>query len=270
MIRTFHLDSPGILNITSDSNVPLYNLLSNQFVLASRSLAAHSSWQFADYAYDEDNNYKYFAVDGSEWVKFDSNELNITRDFNSLDGDYTVTIDRDFDFLNGSLSIWPVSIWSSQIDFNNIPTTSYQDGTAFITTGGIEIGPQIPTYTSSIDYYAWRTGYKVDPEEYYDDHGVFANSKLTISSGSIPNENVTSINKIIKIDSVAPDYFDKDGNSISGIDYNLGHQIQSDGIYNSNKRTGFKIGDNQYVNIGDATATPLMYGGFYPSRKGVN
>lgn len=268
MIRKF--STFGVINIKNVTPA-LYSLTDNQFTITSRSLSPHSSWQYYTYAYDDSTGYKYFAVDPVDWVRFDNEQLNIVRDFNNDDGNYTVTVDKDFNFSNKSSApdFYPVGIFKTQENDDDLFSNA-GEGSSFITNAGIEKGPQTINWNDSSKYFAWLTAFKVDNVDFFDNHGLFANSKLTKSSGTIPNARVTPITKIIRINSVSPDYFDYDGNAIEGLNYNLGHQILSDGIYNSNEKTGFKIGDNQYVNISDATGTSLMYGKFYPTNKGVN
>ncbi|WP_129045611.1 hypothetical protein [Companilactobacillus metriopterae] len=265
MIRRFSFK--GVFS-TQSTVADLYILSGNTFAQNGRSLGTFTSWQSQEYAYDELTGYKYFKVDGTEWARLDKPGQNIVSDFDSSDGNYTVTVNRDFDYLGPNRQFTPYVVDRYQ-QLSSAKGLDVADGSSFVTKTGIEMYSG-STNSNGVGTKKFQTGFKVDSSYFYSMNHVFPNSKLTSSSGSLPGGNVTPITKIINVNSVAPDYFDYNGNAITGLHYNLGHQILSDGIYTTNGRTGYKIGNNQYININDATGTSLMYGQFFPTRKGVN
>ncbi|KRK90534.1 hypothetical protein [Companilactobacillus futsaii] len=263
MIRRFN--SNGIFS-TQENIIDLYILNGNTFVKNGNTLGSHTAWKYQEYAYDESLKRKFFKVDNTEWACLEKQNQNIKVDFDNSDGNYTVIIDRDFDYLvPRTFTLYPVDSYHSDSETTQVYQT---DGGRFITNGGIEMFDS--TTSNGVTISSYNTGFRVDNTDYYSMKSVFPDSKLTYSSGSVYGENVTAINKIINVNSVAPDYFDLNGNAVTNIHYNLGHQILSDAVYTTNDRTGFKIGDNQFININDATGTPLMYGRYFPEQKGVN
>lgn len=262
MIRLFN--SNGVFT-TQDTKIELYVISGDTFVPNGATLSAHSSWQYQQYAYDETMKKKFFKVDNTEWAIFNQPGQNAMTKLDNSDGNYQIIIDRDFDYESGKLVVHPVEVYHQ----TSSKTLAYPaDKGRYLIDGAIEMYDTDTTngYVTS----AYNTGFKVDTTDYYSSQDVFPDAKLTSSSGSVYGENVTPISKIINVNSVAPDYFDLNGNAIANLHYNLGHQIVSDGIYTTNTRTGYKIGDNQFININDATGTSLMNGSFYPTNKGVN
>lgn len=262
MIRYFK--SNGIFS-TQNNIIDLYITSGDSFVKNGNTLGTYSAWKYQDYAYDETLKMKFFKVSGTEWAALNKPNQNITSDFDNSDGNYKIIINRDFDYLNRQLTIYPVDVYHK----DTATTQAYPtDGGQYLTNGGIEMFSSETSNGNTIS--SFKTGFRVDTTDYYSMNNVFPDAQLTYSSGSVYGQNVTSIKKIININSVAPDYFDLNGNAVTEIHYNLGHQILSDAIYTTNKRTGYKIGDNIFININDATGTPLMYGQYFPSRKGVD
>ncbi|TGD20925.1 hypothetical protein EGT49_12275 [Companilactobacillus suantsaicola] len=262
MIRKF--SSNGIF-ATQGNSIDLYVISGNTFTPNGSVLSPNTSWQYQEYAYDESLKKKFFKVDNTEWAAFDKPGQNASTTLDNSDGNFQIKIDRDFDYSAAKLVLHPVVVYHKDKAATNAYPT---DGSRFLVDGAIEMYDTEDNngYVTS----AYNTGFKVDNTDYYCSQDVFPDAKLTSSTGSIYGDHVTPISKIININSVAPDYFDLNGNAVTGVHYNLGHQILSDAIYTTNNRTGYKIGDNQFININDATGTSLMSGSFYPSNKGVD
>lgn len=265
MIRVFEKQL-NMIFYTSNGDSNMYSLDAHptEFMLIPGATAtANTGFVVNRYAYDESTGIKYFEVSGDGWVKLEGSNC-ITADFQPAGTNSIVTVDKSIGgFSHGQTDLTLGMFKTSGNDLynNQIPNPNrFADGNSYTSNGGLE--------RSAKDRFI--TGFRVSQDEYLSSGDVFADTKLYKPADDYPGDNETPINKIIRINSIAPDYFDSEGNAVKGLTYNLGDQFQSRLVINTSERIGFKIGENQYVNIADANATPLMFGHFLPTNKGEN
>lgn len=264
MIRFFSTFNKTVLGIGdggSWGSVPLYQLNASrtQFSRASRSLGKNTDWQVNSYAYNEEDGNKYLQVSTNEWVKFvNVNDGRII--FQGDAPDFQMAVHRD---LQTPITVQAEKLRDGKNEVNlyiynerGAASEAYPqptDGDRFYADQQIEIP----------DSQRHITGYRVSENYYYEYDSVFLDNKLLYSNAVTSNPNVTSISKIIRVNSVIPDIFDSDGNAVY-FPVDSGQQFMCDGIYVSPERTGFRIAENTFVNLNSSSGTTLLYGHFLP------
>ncbi len=251
MIRFFSTTMKAVITCKNTA-CPVYEYNGSGFQLTGGVLAAGTKWATQNYAYDESEHLKYFQVSTNEYLRLDgTGGINLTMPFNSLNGNgrYNINVYRwynEYVYTHCTLK-------------NDEEHREYDNGSYWSTSGSYE------EYSKT----RYITGFLVSTDFYFDTGFVIPDSPFYSVNGP-KYSSVTPLKKLIRINSAAPDYFDYDGNAVTGISFNFGDQIISDGFYHDQNRVGFEVKSGVYINIADSLPTEELNGYFLPERQGVN
>jgi hypothetical protein len=279
MLRQFSVLEKTVLGIGGDgklSSVPVYSLNNGVFIKKAsvNNLDKNTDWKVNSFIYSEDDGCKYINVGNNVWVKFVDTEdgrIVFNSNYYSDTEDYQLAVNTPLqtstvvEIIDGSMTYsrslnkyQQTAVFNEHgKDFNYINPDFSLTGKRYITDRGLEVAHS----------QRYQTAFRVSSNAYYGYDTVFVDNGLLYSNALQTPANVTPISKIIRVNSVLPDVFDGNGNSV---DYklDLGQQILSDGIYVTDKRVGYRVKENTYININSASATTLMFGSYYPENRG--